>query len=67
MSAEPRWRVGRRLGRTIYLDGLLVGLVDSEHLAQRIVDACNRLEYERNAAVPKASPADEEGEVGGAP
>ena len=37
-----RWRVGTKLGRTLYLDDAVVGMVDSRELAASIVDAMNR-------------------------
>lgn len=36
-----RWRTGRRVFRTLYLDGNLVGLVDTKELADAIVAAMN--------------------------
>ena len=42
--SEPRWRVGRKLGRTLYLDGECVGMMDTPALAKRIVDTMNRAE-----------------------
>lgn len=44
-----RWRVGRKLGRTIYAmlgeqpseDDLLLGVMDEEYMAQHIVDIHN--------------------------
>lgn len=41
-DVEPRWRVGRTLGRTLYLDGHCVGMVDTVALATQIVDALNK-------------------------
>jgi hypothetical protein len=46
---ETRWRQGRRVGRTVYLqagpepsgDDLLIGLMDTPALARRVVDAVN--------------------------
>ena len=38
---EPRWRVGRKLGRTLYLDGQCVGMVDTPALAEAMVIALN--------------------------
>lgn len=43
------WRVGRKVGRTIYVqegaepsdDDMLIGLMDSEYLAEVVVDAVN--------------------------
>ena len=37
------WRVGRSVGRTLYLDGKLVGLVDTPELAAEIVETMNRV------------------------
>ncbi len=39
--AEERWRVGRKLGRTLYLDEQVVGMVDAADLASAIVQAMN--------------------------
>ena len=36
-----RWRVGRKLGRTLYRDDVCVGMVDSTELAATIVKAMN--------------------------
>lgn len=33
------WRVGRKLGRTLYVDDVCVGMVDTRALAESIVDA----------------------------
>lgn len=38
---EPRWRVGRKVGRTIYLDGHLFGVIDTAEAATMAVDALN--------------------------
>lgn len=35
------WRVGKKLGRTLYLDDACVGMVDTPELAKRIVDSMN--------------------------
>lgn len=39
--AEPRWRVGRKLGRTLYIDDQCVGMVDTPELAAAIVGSLN--------------------------
>ena len=39
--SEPKWRVGRTLGRTLYLNGQCVGMVDTKELATDIVDRMN--------------------------
>lgn len=36
-----RWRVGRKLGRTLYRDEHCVGMVDTPELAAEIVSALN--------------------------
>lgn len=36
------WRVGTKLGRTLYRDEALVGMVDTPEIAAEIVDALNR-------------------------
>lgn len=38
---ESRWRVGRKVGRTIYLDGHLFGVIDTAEAATMAVDALN--------------------------
>ncbi len=38
-----RWRVGGKLGRTLYRDGQLVGLVDTREIAAEIVETMNRV------------------------
>ena len=40
-AGPPRWRVGRTLGRTLYIGEQLVGMVDTPELAERIVEAMN--------------------------
>jgi len=35
------WRTGRKVGRTIYRDDTLVGVVDTPELARELVDAAN--------------------------
>jgi hypothetical protein len=42
-DVEPRWRQGRKVGRTLYVDDVLVGLVDTPELAREIVEAMNRV------------------------
>jgi hypothetical protein len=39
--AKSRWRVGRKLGRTLYVDDVCVGMVDTASLAEEIVGAMN--------------------------
>jgi hypothetical protein len=60
-AEEPRWRVGRKLGRTLYRDGECVGMVDDETTAGVIVHALN--EYGRavdglDAALRRAEAAE---------
>lgn len=38
----PRWRVGKSLGRTLYVDDRCIGMVDTAELAESIVAAMNR-------------------------
>ena len=47
---KPRWRVGTKLGRTLYRNEQCVGIVDSRELAAEIVAAMN-----------EAAPNDREG------
>lgn len=35
------WRVGKKNGRTLYVDDNLVGMVDNPRIAKRIIDAMN--------------------------
>lgn len=37
--ANENWRVGSKLGRTLYRDGICVGMVDSPEIAAEIVEA----------------------------
>ena len=37
----PLWRVGRKVGHTIYRDNVLVGMMDTPELAQLVMDAMN--------------------------
>jgi hypothetical protein len=41
------WRVGRKLGRTLYRDEVCVGIVDTPEIAAEIVAACNGKEAAR--------------------
>ena len=41
--AKRTWRVGGKLGRTLYKNGACVGMVDSPELATEIVRALNGL------------------------
>lgn len=43
-SDNARWRVGRSIGRTIYLDDQVVGMMDTAALAARVVEALNAYE-----------------------
>lgn len=43
-DSPPRWRVGRRVGRTIYLLDALVGMMDTPALAREATDALNAAE-----------------------
>lgn len=36
-----RWRVGRKLGRTLYRDEVCVGMVDTPEIAEAIIAAMN--------------------------
>lgn len=47
MSRE-RWRTGRKLGRTLYLDDEVVGMIDTPELAAEIVAAMNALEADED-------------------
>lgn len=38
---EPRYRVGRHLGRTIYDGDRLIGMMDTPELGAEVVDALN--------------------------
>jgi hypothetical protein len=48
------WRVGRKLGRTLYLDEDCVGMVDTHDIAKRIVDAMNTLTCRLPGVPPSA-------------
>jgi hypothetical protein len=38
------WRVGRKLGRTLYLDELCIGMLDDPELARAVADGLALLE-----------------------
>ncbi|MGA7949695.1 MAG: hypothetical protein WCA45_05990 [Thiobacillaceae bacterium] len=38
---KPQWRVGRKVGRTIYYNDGLVGMMDTPKLAEQVVAALN--------------------------
>lgn len=40
----PQWRVGTKLGRTLYRDGVCVGMVDTPEIAAEIVTEMNASE-----------------------
>lgn len=42
------WRVGRKLGRTVYRDDVLVGMMDTAELAQAVVNAMNARTEQRD-------------------
>lgn len=41
------WRTGRKVGRTIYRDEVLVGVMDTPELAAQVVDAISAREAAR--------------------
>jgi hypothetical protein len=45
---SERWRVGRSVGRTIYIGDELIGLMDTPELAQQVVEAVNELDRRDN-------------------
>lgn len=47
-----RWRVGTKLGRTLYRDDVCVGMVDTPEIAATIVVAMNREDERAQAAEP---------------
>jgi len=49
------WRVGRKLGRTLYRDEVCVGMVDTPEIALAIVHAMN--EREKMCSVCGKNPA----------
>ena len=46
--SELRWRTGRKVGRTVYCDDKLVGLMDTAELADFFVSLANRFEQVRD-------------------
>jgi hypothetical protein len=54
----PRWRVGRKLGRTLYLGDTFVGLMDSQFLAEKVAATMNGERAPVPAAAPPAPAAD---------
>lgn len=51
---EPRWRVGHKLGRTLYRNDHCVGMVDTPELAAEIVAALNGAAPNDREAIGKA-------------
>jgi hypothetical protein len=47
-----RWRVGTKLGRTLYLDNKVVGMVDTVELAAEIVAAMNAVYSSSDTSTP---------------
>jgi hypothetical protein len=43
-AEKPRWRVGSKLGRTLYRDEVFVGTVDTREIAEEIVQAMNAVD-----------------------
>lgn len=54
-ATSGNWRVGRKLGRTLYRDDICVGMVDNPELAAEIVEAMNR-RASRTAPATGAAP-----------
>lgn len=44
LADEPRYRVGRKLGRTVYDHDYLIGMMDTIELGQRVADALNLID-----------------------
>lgn len=40
-SIKGKWRQGKKVGRTLYIDNILVGVVDTSEIAKAIVDKMN--------------------------
>jgi hypothetical protein len=55
------WRVGRKLGRTVYLRDRLVGTFDNPGLAQCAVNALNALGIEPKSEPPASEPSGKPG------
>lgn len=58
MKKQVLWRVGRRVGRTIYRDDVLVGMMDTAEDAALVVEGMNAAERVR---LDQARQAEEEG------
>jgi hypothetical protein len=41
--SRPPWRVGRKLGRTLYLDEVCVGMLDDQQIAAVVVEGLGLL------------------------
>jgi hypothetical protein len=58
------WRVGRKLGRTLYLDGVCIGMLDDARVAALVVEALEmlggRFERRRSGVVRGARGVDPE-------
>lgn len=49
-----RWRVGTKLGRTLYRDEQLVGMVDSASIAAEIVERMNAAESDERGRAERS-------------
>jgi hypothetical protein len=52
--SDPRWRVGQKLGRTLYRQDRCVGMVDTPELASEIVAAMNGAAPNDRESIAKA-------------
>jgi hypothetical protein len=41
---SDRWRVGKKLGRTLYINDQVIGMVDTVEIAKAIVAAMNEIQ-----------------------
>lgn len=59
-ETQAAWRVGRKLGRTLYRHDALVGLIDDEETAAEIVAGMNAVDRSRGVLVaePVRQPVD---------
>lgn len=59
MNESEKWRVGRKLGRTLYIGDTCIGMVDAPEIAAQIVAAMNAA-----PSPPEGSPPESEGSGG---
>ena len=61
--SDARWRTGSKVGRTLYFDEKLIGLVDEQIMASWIVRQLNKHQWPKEILTEEIIEVDEEGVV----